>query len=394
MLSIDEKASFLKNVRFFKDASEHDLEEFAAVFQEAYFKDDEDIFYEGDEGDAIYLIVDGKVRIHSSGREIVTRSRYECIGEMAVIDAAPRSASAMSIGDTMLLRITRDDFYRTAQGKIGIFQNLLKTLAGRLREETENRVASARLMQDITRARELQTCILPPEDFQFTYGDKIVDISALSRPAEKVGGDYYDYVELRENKIGLAIGDVTSHGFHSGLMVFTAKSCLYTQIKHDFSIPGVISVLNNMVHSFVQSGMLMTFCYFIIDLESQTMSFCNAGHPPPYHYRARSKQLIALKDDIYKNTQIMGIDENIDCEIHQFKWDYGDTLILYTDGITEEQYEGEYFGDERFEQLLKENSQLPPHELKNAVMKRLHDYSRKETFTDDVTMLIANIREA
>ena len=58
MLSIDEKASFLKNVRFFKDASEHDLEEFAAVFQEAYFKDDEDIFYEGDEGDAIYLIVD------------------------------------------------------------------------------------------------------------------------------------------------------------------------------------------------------------------------------------------------------------------------------------------------------------------------------------------------
>ena len=95
MLSVDQKISFLKGTDLFRDCTDNGLDKVASIAEEVHLNDDEDIFLEGDNGDAAYLITDGKVKIHSMGKQIAIRGVGEFFGEMAIIDDGPRSASEL-----------------------------------------------------------------------------------------------------------------------------------------------------------------------------------------------------------------------------------------------------------------------------------------------------------
>ncbi len=320
MLSVNQKISFLRGTDLFRDCTDDGLDKVASIAGEVHFNDDEDIFLEGDNGDAAYLIIDGKVKIHSMGKQIAIRGVGEFFGEMAIIDDGSRSATATSMGESVLLRIDRDDFFSVLQNNIRFLCNLLKALVSRLRNDINVAVEATRMKQDLLRARELQVNILPSDDLHYTSpSGNGIEVSGACYPAENVGGDYYDYFLLPDNGIGIAIGDVMGHGFHSGLMVFTTKSCLHTQIISSHDIHDVMSVLNNMVYRFVQSGMFMTFCYLIVDLDTDTVSYCNAGHNYPYHYRSNDRKLYSLESGTYP----MGISENLGCAIDEATWDDG-----------------------------------------------------------------------
>jgi CRP-like cAMP-binding protein len=102
---------------------------------EAHLSDDEDIFIESDKGDAVYLIVNGQVKIHTLGKQIAIRKDNDFFGEMAIIDDRPRSATATSMGDSLLLKIDRDDFFNVLQSNTRFLSNLLKALVSRLRDD-------------------------------------------------------------------------------------------------------------------------------------------------------------------------------------------------------------------------------------------------------------------
>jgi len=389
MLSINQKTNFLKETNLFKGCSDDGLEKVASIAQEVNLKDDEDIFIEGDDGDAVYLIVNGQVKIHSMGKQIAIRKNNEFYGEMAIIDDGPRSATATSIGDSILLKISRDEFYVVMQSDIKFIRNLLRGLVSRLRDDINTVVEATRMKQDLLRAHELQVNILPSDDLHYISpnGAKI-DVSGVCYPAESVGGDYYDYFRLSDHEIGIVIGDVMGHGFHSGLMVFTTKSCLQTQIMSSYDIHDVMSVLNNMVYSFVQSGMFMTFCYLIVDLDTHIVSFCNAGHNYPYHYRSKNKQLGSLELGTYP----MGISEELGCEIDEVTCDDNDILVLYTDGITEAlDCKGEEFGVERLESLIVDNASMSASELREHIINELNKHCEDKVYKDDVTLVVAKM---
>jgi serine phosphatase RsbU (regulator of sigma subunit) len=387
MLSVDQKVIFLKGISLFRGGSDDDLKMVASIANEVHFNDDEDIFAEGDNGDAVYLIVNGKVEIHTLGKQIVIRKDNEFIGEMAIIDDKLRSATATSMGDSVLLKIDRDDFFGVTQSNLRFIRNLLKALVGRLRADINLAVEATRMKQDLLRARELQVNILPSDDLHYTSASgNEVEVSGVCYPAESVGGDYYDYFLLSDHKIGIVIGDVMGHGFHSGLMVFTTKSCLHTQIMSSFDISDVMSVLNKMVYKFVQSDMFMTFCYIVINTDDHTISFCNAGHNYPYHYRYRLNQL----DHLESGTHPMGIREDICCEIERISYDEGDILTLYTDGITEAMdNQDEEFGTERLEKLIVNNASLSACELKCLVINKLNEHCQE--YKDDITLVVAKM---
>jgi len=389
MLSVDQKISFLKGTDLFRDCTDDGLDKLASIVQEIHINDDEDIFLEGDNGDAAYLITDGKVKIHSMGKQIAIRGIGEFFGEMAIIDDGPRSATATSMGESILLKIGHDEFYTVMQSDARFTHCLLRELVKRLRDDVNTAVEATRMKQDLLRARELQVNILPSDDLHYISPDGTgIEVSGVCYPAESVGGDYFDYFPLSDNKIGIVIGDVMGHGFHSGLMVFTTKSCLHTQIISSHDIHDVMSVLNNMVYRFVQSGMFMTFCYLIADLDKHTVSYCNAGHNYPYHYCNNDKKLHSLESGTYP----MGISENIGCPIDETTWDDGDMLVLYTDGITEAlDCRGEEFGVERLESLIVDNSGMSASELRQHIIKELNSYCGSEIYKDDVTLVVAKM---
>ena len=393
MLSITEKIGSLKETELFSNASETDLEGFAKIAQELHLSDGQTVFHAGDKGDAIYFVVNGQVRIHKSGVELVRRGAGECIGEMAVMDEEPRSASMSSIGNSLLLKVDREDFYNAVQGNARLIQNVLKTVVTRFREDIDRQVDATRekerMMQDLTRARELQMSMLPTEDLLITTADGAsLEASGNCNPAEMVGGDYYDYCSLPGQRVGLVIGDVMGHGFHTGLMVSTAKSCLYTQVKADCCIPSVMSAMNDMVFGFVHSDLFMTFCYIIVDLQTRTMSFSNAGHSYPYHYRASTKQLDMLESEACP----LGILEYQQFETSQSEWDNGDIIVLYTDGIIEAQNgEKEDFGEEKLKQLIMDNVHLSPVKLKETILHKLESFCQGTDQADDVSLVIVKM---
>lgn len=134
MISTVEKVLFLKSIDLFSQIPGEDLAALALIATEERRDSGDEIFAEGESGDALYLVLDGKVRVHRGDRVIAELGERECFGEMAILDAAPRSATVTSLLATDLLKITREDFQDIMSEKPEIAQGVIKVLTRRLRD--------------------------------------------------------------------------------------------------------------------------------------------------------------------------------------------------------------------------------------------------------------------
>lgn len=137
MLTVIEKVIFLQNVDVFADVPTEDLAYLAAIADEVNIKSGEEIFRENEPSDALYLVLDGKVRLHRDGKEITTAASKEAFGTWALFDQAPRVVTATAASDCQLLRIDREDFYDLLAGHVQITQGVFKTVVNRLRNLME-----------------------------------------------------------------------------------------------------------------------------------------------------------------------------------------------------------------------------------------------------------------
>jgi CRP/FNR family transcriptional regulator, cyclic AMP receptor protein len=133
MISTVEKVLFLKSIDLFSQIPSEDLAKIALISKEEEVESGEEIFAEGEAGDALYLVLNGKVRVHRSERMIAELGERECFGEMALLDAAPRSASVSALEETQVLKIEREDFQEIMSEKPEIALGIIKVLSTRLR---------------------------------------------------------------------------------------------------------------------------------------------------------------------------------------------------------------------------------------------------------------------
>jgi len=133
MLSTLEKVLFLKSIDLFSQIPGEDLAQVALIAVEEPRESGEIIFSEGEPGDAFYLVVDGKVRMHHQEKMVAELGERECFGEMALLDSAPRSATVTTVNDTNLLKIARDEFHEILTEKPEIALGIIKVLSRRLR---------------------------------------------------------------------------------------------------------------------------------------------------------------------------------------------------------------------------------------------------------------------
>lgn len=134
MISTVEKVLFLKGVDLFKTIPGEELSHIAQITDEVEYTSSQTIFKEGDQGDAMYLIIDGKVKVHSGAQVFAELGEKQCFGEMSILDAEPRSASVTALSDLSLLKIRREDFAEILADKPDISQGIIKVLTRRLRE--------------------------------------------------------------------------------------------------------------------------------------------------------------------------------------------------------------------------------------------------------------------
>ena len=134
MISTVEKVLFLKGHDLFSQIPSEDLATIAQITDEVTFEEGEEVFREGDPGDALFLVVSGKVRVHQGGEDVAILSERQIVGEMTLLDSEPRSASVSALSDMVMLKITRDDFNEILAEKVEIALGIIKVLTRRQRD--------------------------------------------------------------------------------------------------------------------------------------------------------------------------------------------------------------------------------------------------------------------
>jgi sigma-B regulation protein RsbU (phosphoserine phosphatase) len=243
---------------------------------------------------------------------------------------------------------------------------------------------SARITEEIDKASKIQRDLLPPQEF---FANDI-RISAEVITSSEIGGDFYDYFPLGEERLGLVVADVSGHGVQAGMVTTAAKASLHSLIGKGVITPAeLLYGMNNAILATARQSLLMTCLIVIIDPIDNKLTLANAGHNFPYIIRGKSAVPEMIQDVA---GYPLGFEANCNYPELTCSFNPGDTLFLYTDGIVEcvDAY-GQEFGYERLEKILVKAGDCSPLELRNLLRRSAELFTGSSAFEDDVTMLIA-----
>jgi len=380
-----DRTEFLATTELFRDVPRGVLPHLDAELDELVIPAGSVLFRRGDVGNAVYLVVSGELTLEVGAVTVLTRKRGECIGEFALIDDEPRSADAVAQTDVKLLRWGRSDFERAVGRDPGVARGIFRMLTAKLREDVETKVRlhveRERWQQDLARAREIQLGMLP-EDQPELQG---ASVAGYCNPAAEVGGDYYDVLPFEQGRIGLVIGDVTGHGFYSGLFVAIAKSCLHTQARFDHTPEPMMDAMRRALALSIRRRLLMTCCYVLLDPAAGRLRYANAGHPYPYLHRDGALERLEAIDPILGALEV----DAGGFGAAELEWRPGDVLVMYSDGVTEARNAiGQMFEGERLESCIREHAHLSAAEIRNAILGDVADYASGFDQADDATLVV------
>ena len=391
----EDKLQFLQKTELFAELPETELKAVSQIANEVSYPAGSMLFEEGDEGDSLYLMVDGKVSIIKADTEVLFfDEKGYCLGEVALIDNKPRSATVKTVRPTQFLRITRNDFFNAMAREPRIGIGMFRVLNEKIRRDLEIQMSAIRKEiaqeESMRFAAEVQQSLLPNQEISHPC----VRTAGYCQPANSVGGDYYDYMELSENRVAIFIGDVMGHGYHSAMVAAMTKSGLQTQIRFDASVPEVMKAITRVTEEDSQAFIYITCCYLIIHPDNR-LEYTNAGHPQMLLYRAESntgesedEEPIELKSE-FLPVGISLFSEPLEYHSTEVAWHPGDLLVLYSDGITEAfNPDAEMYGLERFKAVISKKRHLSPEAIKTEILSDLRIHQQDESSNDDITLVV------
>ena len=245
-----------------------------------------------------------------------------------------------------------------------------------------------RMEQELEFGRSIQMSMMPSK-FPAFPDDVKVDLHATLIPAHELGGDFYDFFLIDDNRLFFTVGDVSDKGVPSALMMAVAKT-LISSAAHKYYKPGTIMTeVNDSLCKNNDKAMFITLFLGILDLRSGQTLYCNAGHNPPYIKMAKGslQRLSAL------HGPVVGAMEGFNYEHSEFYLNPDDFFLIYTDGITEAKNEnGELFGEQRVQQLLEGLGATDQAEtFVETILDGVQAFEHQGNQSDDITLLVFRI---
>ena len=263
---------------------------------------------------------------------------------------------------------------------------LFETLAGHAAIAIENarlhqeELEKRQLEEEFKIAREIQQTLLPktPPELARTR------FSGVNIQCRAIGGDYYDFIPLGEDQVGIVIADVAGKGCSAALLTSMAQGMFLSEACPERSAAETISRVNHHLAQKNPSGKFVTAFYGVLT-DAGEFRYCNAGHNPPLLVTAAG-EVRPLRE----GGMVMGIFDKVPYEQGVVSWNSGDRLVFFTDGVTEAQSKTlEEFGDERLLELIMTNRTLSAEEMKVKIMDRLTDFTYGVLQHDDITLIVA-----
>ncbi len=237
---------------------------------------------------------------------------------------------------------------------------------------------------DIDKARQLQKSILPEHEYSFFN----YDIYGLTFPAEIVGGDFFDYLEVGDNKeiLAVALGDAASKGVAAAAEAMYISGALRMASNFEIKITPLMQKMNQLVNKIFEDDKFTSLFYGeIFSDEKGLFLYANAGHNPPIFLKNRSNKIEFLEP----TGPVLGPVPHAKYNIESINFELGDILVLFSDGITESaDLNYEQFGEKRLTKIIRKNKDKTPKEIIYKILDEVIKYSKNGQYSDDKTLVV------
>ena len=329
-------------------------------------------------------------------------TRYDVIEDPKYADVSESSASSFEAlhASLMVPLIYQDKVIGSlnlGNKKSGKFYNredldLLRTLAHQGAVAIENarlfqeNLEKQRMEDELNIARDLQMSMLPSE-CPTVAG---LDLAAYSVSAQEVGGDFYDFIDMGDQKLGFVIGDVTGKSVSGALVMSASRSVFRMLSEETLGVSESMMRANRRLKKDVKSGMFVALLYAVIDAGKQTLTLCSAGQTQPILLSAKAQEaeLVETEGDPFP----LGILEEAGYEETRRQLESGDKVIFYTDGIVEAMNEQEeIFGFERLLEIAQGARTMNADELLKEILNKVNEFVGNAPQHDDITVIVVGV---
>ena len=236
------------------------------------------------------------------------------------------------------------------------------------------------LQHDLELANEIQLRLLPNEAPKLSQ----YQLYDYYRPAEQVGGDYFDYIRLDENRLAILVGDVVGHGIAAALlMAKLSAEARFALASHDLAAASMNQI--NRAISNLNLDRFITMVLALLDAQKNSISIVNAGHLPPILRRANGE---TSQLDVEKSGLPVGVVNDYEYQEFSIELAKGDMAVMYTDGINEAQNaDGELFGNDRIVEFLKKHDSKQANTFGDLLVNEVRQHMEGENQLDDICLV-------
>jgi phosphoserine phosphatase RsbU/P len=396
----------------------------------AHFAADELLIRQGDMSDAAFLLLGGEVEIlvetHYGPVHLARRGCNTLLGELGAFARLPRTATVRALEPVQALRIERNELLQvgranpdlllaiiqqlgehtgTVNRALGFYTNALAALerpdfdpaildallnpapemvnfARTFRSMAEQITLRRRQHDEMASAASIQRAMLPPPLPRDSCGGKVA-LHATMRPAREIGGDFYDYFPIGEDRLGVVIGDVSGKGVPASLFMAMTRTIIRLVARQDDDLAAGIGRANALLSADNDSAMFVTLIYGVLDIASGAFTYCNCGHNPPLVVRTNGRI-----ERLTLTGLPLGVMPDADYATRKIVLGPGDRLVLYTDGVTEASTEdGAEFGEARLEAAVDTLREALPIAMVDGIVERVDAFAAGAPQADDITCL-------
>lgn len=275
------------------------------------------------------------------------------------------------------------------------FDNFIKITMERdeaLRKVNEQNVIlenyKAKMTRELNIAKSVQKAIIPKSFPKIPH----FEMYGLAIPSEELGGDYFDYFLLEEDKIGILIADVSGHGVPSSLITTMVKAYFEYYTKRFWEPEKVLQHVNHdMAAIIMDTGFYLTAFYAVLDLKARTLRVSSAGHDSAICVSKGREEAVRIGGEGADGT-ILGIFPDAEYQSLSYDLEPDSKFIIYTDGITEARADtGEFYGSERLEKFLKDHLENSSRETVEALIRDVDAFYGTNHPNDDRTLVVFDI---
>jgi serine phosphatase RsbU (regulator of sigma subunit) len=244
----------------------------------------------------------------------------------------------------------------------------------------QERVGREQLERELELAREIQQIFIP-RTLPHLQG---WELGAIWYAARQVAGDFYDLIELPDQRLGVIVADVADKGMPAALFMALTRTLVRATALEEISPAAVLGRGNDLLVPDAQHGMFVTAAYAVLSLKTGKVTYANAGHCLPLRVSASGKV-----ERLPKGDMALGVVAGIQPAEHNTTLEIGDSLVLYTDGVTETfSPAGDLFGEERLQDVLDSARNRPAQAILEAILTSVHVFSDNAPASDDLTLVV------